>query len=223
LGTFGAGAIEPEFEMPPPPELTPRLGLLALRTVPSELWSNNLEDFPCIPWGAGLCVVREVASEYRQLIPRLSATGIIDRQGRRLFSGGDDVFSWSAVTIKRGFGVFPELRLTHLISSGRLTRAYFLRLIRDHALSHGVLKYLRSEIRPKPLGVFEYVHILLHGLRNGQFSMRCRWAAVKGQAGAARFIVENGLRPVDWTVSLGDTAVEERESCKDPERNKVVI
>src|SRR4030095_1513930 len=174
LGTFGAGSLEPEFEVPPPLELTSRLGLLALRTVPKELWTNNVEDFSCIPWGAGLCVTRQVADAYQHLIERFNATSVIDRRGKFLFSGGDDVFSWAAVTSRHGFGIFPALRITHLISARRLNREYFLRLTHDHTLSHGVLKYLRSGMLPERIGLPGYVRMLLHGIRNGQFSLRCR-------------------------------------------------
>jgi glycosyltransferase involved in cell wall biosynthesis len=201
LGTFGAGRLEPEFEVPPPPQLLSRVGLLALRTVPIELWSNNVEDSSCIPWGAGLCVTRQVANAYQQLIERFNATSVIDRRRKYLFSGGDDVFSWAAVMAGQGFGIFPELRIIHLMSAGRLNPGYFLRLIHDHAVSHGVLNYLRSDVLPKPIRLPGYVHMLLHGLRNGQFSMRCHWAEAQGQAGAVRFILENGLRPINWRVS----------------------
>lgn len=196
LGAFGAGRLEPEFEIPPPQQMKPWLGLLALRTVPTMMWTNNVEDFSCTPWGAGLCATRQVSNAYHQIIERVNATAIIGRRGRFLFSGDDDLFSWAAVTARQGFGIFPELKITHLISAGRLSQEYFGRLTRDHALSHGVLRYLRSGILPKPIGPLGYVEMLLHGLRKGHFSMRCRWAQAQGQAGAARFIQENALRPV---------------------------
>jgi glycosyltransferase involved in cell wall biosynthesis len=209
LGAFGAGTLQPEFEIPPPLELKDRVGLLALRSVQVPLWSNNIDDYSCLPWGAGLCVTRDVATEYQRLIDRFKATRVIDRQGKHLFSGGDDVFSWAAVAVGRGFGIFPELRITHLISAGRLKRDYFVRLIRDHAMSHGVLNYLRSANVPKSsLGFFRFVHLLLHGFRHGGFSLRCSWAEAQGQAGAARFIAENGLRPVNWRVSLREHVIE---------------
>src|SRR5688572_24492056 len=44
LGVFGAGSLEPEFEIPPPPEIRSRQALLALRSVSSARWSNNARD-----------------------------------------------------------------------------------------------------------------------------------------------------------------------------------
>jgi len=212
LGTFGAGRLEPEFEVPLPLQLTSGLGLLALRTVPTALWTNNVEDFYCTPCGAGLCVTRQVAEAYQELIERFNATSVIGRREKKLFSGEDDVFSWAAVMVGQGFGIFPELQITHLISAGRLTESYSVRLTRDHALSHGVLTYLRSGILPKRIDLPGYVHLLLHGLRNGYFSMRCRWAEARGQAGAARFILENALRPVHLRVSLRETPLKPEEA-----------
>src|SRR6476659_1592040 len=54
ITVFGAGALDPEFELPPAPEvqcLVPRLGL---RHVDQPRWTNNPEDSTSVPWGAGL-------------------------------------------------------------------------------------------------------------------------------------------------------------------------
>ena len=202
LGVFGAGILEPEFEMQPPPELRSRLHLLALRSELSALWSNNAKDAQCKPWGAGLCLTRRVANFYRRLIGDLGISAVFDRRGGRLFSGGDDVFSWAATQIDMGFGVFPELRVTHLISADRLNQKYFLRLIHDHALSHCVLAYVFDGIQPGRIDFVRCVHILLHAMKNGPFSMRCQWAESRGQDGAARFISENRLKPLESGQSV---------------------
>ena len=197
LGAFGSGALEPEFEVPIPLELESRLDTLAVRTVRSIRWSNNIEDYRCFPWGAGLCVTRQVVTKYIQLIEQFNATGVIDRQGKRLFSGGDDIFSWAAVAVGRGFGIFPELRITHLISADRLTHSYFLRWCRDHTYSHGVLMYLRTGTKPDQVGVTGYARMFLHGLKHGRFAALCMWEMEKGRASAAQFIVQAKLSPIN--------------------------
>jgi glycosyltransferase involved in cell wall biosynthesis len=194
LGVFGAGVLEPEFEIEPPPELCPCLNLLALRSESSALWSNNAKDARCRPWGAGLCVTRRVANFYQRFVADLGITPMLDRRGQRLFAGGDDVFSRAATEIGLGFGVFPELRITHLISAGRLNQQYFFRLIHDHALSHGVLAYLLNGIQPRRIDLVRYVHLLLDAMKNGPFSMRCQWAESRGEDGAAQFISANRLK-----------------------------
>lgn len=202
LGVFGAGKIEPAFEVQPPSELIPRRSLLAVRNVSSALWSNNLEDWSCYPWGAGMCVTRQVADSYRRLIEKLNVSSVIGPRADRLFRGDDDLFSYAAVLSGKGFGIFPELQLTHLISARRLHRSHFLRLINDHAFSHGVLRCLLGGTQPRRMNVVSYLRLILHGLRNGQFSARCQWAASRGEDSAARFTAENRLPPVDLSNLL---------------------
>jgi glycosyltransferase involved in cell wall biosynthesis len=202
LGAFGAGILEPEFEVQPPAKLRPRLGMLALRRERSALWSYNTTDTRCRPWGAGLCATRRVANFYRQLVPDLGVTAVLDRRGKRLFSGGDDVFSRVAAEFGLRFGVFPELWITHLISACRLNRHYLVRLIHDHALSHGVLNFMFDGIQPARTDLVRYARLILHGVKNGPFSMRCRWAESRGLDGAAQFISANRLKP----LGLGRTS-----------------
>ena len=201
LAVIGAGRLEPEFEAQPSPELVPILPMLALRSVSSLMWSNNPKDNECIPWGAGLCVRRTTAESYAALVSLLKCSAVLDRRGQQLFCGGDDLFSWAAARSGKGFGIFPELRVLHLILSGRLTRSYFLRLIHDHSFSHGVLRYLLANMEPEPAGVPGFLKILLHGTRNGSFSMRCRFASFRGTAAARQFISTERLTPVSDTSS----------------------
>jgi glycosyltransferase involved in cell wall biosynthesis len=201
LGVFGAGILEPEFEVSPAPELGPFLGLLALRSVSSPLWSNNPADVALIPWGAGMSVTREVADSYQQLIQQLNVKAMIDRRGEQLYSAGDDLFSWASIITGKGFGLFPNLRVTHLISADRLTQRYFFRLIHGHQFSHGILRYLLTGVQSTntqgSMNLLRNLRVLLHGIKNGQFSMRCRWAGLRGRDQAARLISGNRLRPLE--------------------------
>jgi glycosyltransferase involved in cell wall biosynthesis len=131
LGVLGAGTLVPEFEVDPTPEIVPLLPRLALRSVTSPLWSNNPRDSECIPWGAGLAVTRCIANSYREIVRCTRVSSFLDRRGQQLYCGGDDLFSWAAAMSGQGFGLFPRLRVTHLIAAGRLERPYLLRLIRD--------------------------------------------------------------------------------------------
>jgi glycosyltransferase involved in cell wall biosynthesis len=201
LGVFGAGILEPEFEVSPAPELRPFLGLLALRSVSSPLWSNNPADVALIPWGAGISVTREVADSYLKLVQQLNVTALIGRRGQRLFCGEDDLFSWASIITGKGFGIFPNLRLTHLISADRLNQRYFLRLIHGHQFTHELLRYLLTGVQSTngqgSMDLLRNLRILLHGMKNGRFSMRCRWAGIRGRDRAARFISGNRLHPLE--------------------------
>jgi len=202
FGVFGAGILNPEFEVQPPVELLPHLSKLALRCEPSPLWSHNGTDIHCRPWGAGLCVTNRVANFYRQLVSGLAITPVLDRQGKRLFCGGDDLFSRVAAGLGLRFGVFPELSVTHLISAGRLNQHYLIRLIHDHALSNGVLDYLLDGIQPVRTNLVRYGRSILHGVKNGPFSMRCQWARMRGADRAAEFISANRLEPLGLARTL---------------------
>ena len=216
LGAIGAGSLEPEFEVEPPARLDPYLSMLALRTVRRPQWSNNPEDQRCVPWGAGLLVTRRVAAAYRTVLERLEIDAILDRRGRHLFSGGDDLFSWASAAAGFGFGIFPELRITHLISRERLTQAYVLRLLHDKAYSNGVMHCLLTGVREPGLDTFTVVRLLLHGIRNGSFSMRCQLAEARGSAAAARFVRKSGLQPVAW-ADLSLAASRAADSSKESE------
>jgi hypothetical protein len=206
LGVFGAGMLQPEFEIAPPPELLPLCSMLALRTVHATVWTNNAKDVSCLPWGAGLCVRRVLAEQYRHLFEGMNTAGVIGRNGEQLFCGDDDLFSWVAVRQGQGFGLFPELRLLHIINKRRLNHSYFLRLMRDHAFSHGVLRYLIFGEHPRRRTPREWILTPVHGLLRGWFSMRCRWASILGADRAARFIAECQLQPLPVKCPPAETA-----------------
>ncbi len=196
IAVFGAGALDPEFELPPTPKvqcLVPRLGL---RHVDEPRWTNNPEDTSSLPWGAGLCVRRSTAVAYAELLDRLSIGHLLDRRGERLFSGGDDLFSWVAARTGSGFGIFPALRIAHLVCVERVKPPYLLRLVHDHAYSHAILRYVLCGTLQKHRRVANTIRILLHGVRRGMFSMRSHWAEACGVSAAAKHIEEAGLQPL---------------------------
>ena len=63
----------------------------------------------------------------------------------------------------------------------------------------GVLQFVLAGVRPRRIDWLQYAHVLLHGVRNGSFSMRCYWATVRGQDRAARFILEKRVEPLDMS------------------------
>ena len=196
LGTFGAGTLVPEFETVPARELRLIGHMLALRSVASERWSNHLKDVESFPWGAGLCTRKDVALRFVDLVQRLNLQRILGRRGAELLCGEDDLFCWASVAGGQGFGLFPQLRITHLIPAERVSDAYLLRWTRAHAYSHGVLDFLLSGVRPSPLGAIEVTRILFRTMRAGVFAGRYGWANVRGRRDAARFIAANRLEPL---------------------------
>jgi glycosyltransferase involved in cell wall biosynthesis len=197
LGVFGAGIIEPEFETEPRSQVRSLLPYLALRTVDAGIWTNNPKDVHCLPWGAGLCVTRPTAAAYVQLVGHIGIGHLLDRRGPHLFAGGDDLFSWVSARGGSGFGIFPALRITHLVRAGRVETPYLLRLVHDHAYSHRILGYVLRGEGPGPSPLENAVRIVLTGIRRGLFLMRCRWAAARGSYRAERDIVTQSLHTID--------------------------
>lgn len=202
LGVIGAGWIEPEFAIQPPREAVPYLALLALRKVARAVWGNDTESRSGVPWGPGLCVRRPVAETYPSFLMKLGTVDLIDRRGHQLFGNGDVAFSWSAVTCGQGFGVFPELRVIHLVPAERLTRSYFLRLAYDGTFSAGVLDYLWAGTWPiqGPAGMERWLRLSLRACRRGWFALRFRMALDRGLEHAASYIQEHNLQPISFTA-----------------------
>ncbi len=198
LGAIGAGTLEPEFAASPSPELRPYLALLALRSRPAAACSRDPGDAECVPWGAGLCVRREVVQTYVRLVAQLDTHGMLDRRGQRLFGNGDVAFSWAATRLGKGFGVFPELRAVHLIRAERLTQQYFLRMVFDSTFSNTVSDYLFLGLAP--LGAAQrwrqWLRLPLRALRRGPFAMRMSWAVIRGVDCARELIEREGLKPL---------------------------
>lgn len=126
------GPVVPEFETTPPAWTREFWGLLALH----EHGANPLvaTGGPNAPWpsfapvGAGLSVRCAAAKLYAQALAASPARRQLDRAGRSLASGGDNDLVFTLLHAGGDVGYFPELRLTHLIPSGRLAPAYLARL-----------------------------------------------------------------------------------------------
>jgi glycosyltransferase involved in cell wall biosynthesis len=150
LGAWG-GSVRPEFEIEPEEWTREYWGYLAIRTYDRPHWSNNPKDWDCLPCGAGLCVRRNVGEHYRDRVAGSPMRRALDRKGRSLASCGDIDLARCAVYEGLGFGVFPQLGLTHLIPSSRLTEEYLVRLAGAMAASGTILEsFWHRQLPPGP-------------------------------------------------------------------------
>lgn len=130
VGVVGP-AITAEYEVPPPAWfLDPRIeASVVVRSLPNDRTyvSSVPETGTYFPSGAGSCVRRDVLVSYFSSLT--AATRVEGRQGKRL-SGGED-WDIGLFAIAQGLlvGTCGGLRLTHLIPSKRLERAYLERLV----------------------------------------------------------------------------------------------
>jgi glycosyltransferase involved in cell wall biosynthesis len=148
LGVWGSGSIDPEFEVEPANHLKSLLPWLGLRHVEQPVWSNVISTSDATPIGAGLCVRRKVGQAYIDFC-KATAIKIPGRKGASL--GGHEDFEICYLSCKAGMGMgmFPQLKMLHLIAKERVTDEYFLRLVESLTLSNLMLAYKWNGTLPK--------------------------------------------------------------------------
>ena len=175
LGVWGSGATIPEFEVKPADNLEGFLWMLALRVVDGARWSNVFQCHGARPFGAGQCVRANVALAYRDHFEQ-SAVKVDDRSGSTLSGGGDMEICFVACNMGLGVGIFPELKLTHLIPKERVIDSYLVRLSEGIGMSGHLLAYKWENIVPGRLG---FLHVLknlvvLKGIQRRMYIARVR-------------------------------------------------
>jgi hypothetical protein len=187
LGVWGSGATVPEFEMDPPGHLMELIPHLALRETTLTYWSNVPWCADSHPWGAGMCVRKTVASEYCRLVKQ-SSPCITGHRGKSAIIGGGDDKEICIVACKNGFGlgVFPQLRLTHLIPKERVAEPYMLALAEANEVSNMVLDFKWRGRVPKWT-----LRMLLSALTRGGLSRKLSFANLRASREAMRIINES--------------------------------
>lgn len=151
VGVWG-GYVTAEFEQPPAEWTREYWNLLAIREGNQDYWSNNPADSTSHPIGAGLCARKLVAQAYAESAAENPLRSFLDRRGTSLLSGGDSDLVLAALTVGLGFGVFKDLRLTHLIAPQRLQEEYLLSLRKHIGASYLLLEFSRTgklPVRPR--------------------------------------------------------------------------
>jgi GT2 family glycosyltransferase len=143
LGAWGSGGTVPDYEVAPAEHLEQFIS----RQSQNAYWSNVPFCAEAMPWGAGLCVRAEVAAAYCRLCEH-SAIQITGRRGKSLSGGEDTEICIVSCNVGFGVGIFPELKLTHLIPKERVTEKYLLKLVEGSATSILLLNYKWRGITP---------------------------------------------------------------------------
>jgi glycosyltransferase involved in cell wall biosynthesis len=156
LGTW-SGQVELKLENPdhPPPQQLSHL--LCERRIAAPVWSSDPQHIAATPWGAGMCVRREVMDAYIEATRTNPRRLQLDLQGKALAYGGDSDIAYVGCSMGFGMGVFPELKVIHLIPESRCTLDYLLGNLEAHAYSEvlhhwvavGVIPRARSDLKGK--------------------------------------------------------------------------
>jgi hypothetical protein len=193
LGVWGSGAIVPEFEVAPQPDVAKLLEYLALREMTKPQWSNvfplRCQQFRATPWGAGMCLRSHVAAAYRQWCEK-SVIDIASRRGKSVLLGGEDIeMCYVACEQGNGMGTFPHLRLIHLIPKERVTEKYLLKVFEGTLMSNLLLEYKWAGRLPnRPLRPRGLLSILKNLLTHRGIDRRIYLATVRAEVTAGQII-----------------------------------
>jgi len=189
LGAFGC-QIEAEFEIPPEREASEYYA--AERKVPQALWSNDPAHYASSPWGAGSVVHRQVANCYANKIssdPRFAAIG---RKPGKLLGCEDDDIAMTACDLGFAKGVFPQLKVTHLIPKTKMTDEFQIKNAEGKGFSSTLLEFLRSGRLPPRQGFFARINRLYRLARMSPRRRAEEKAIQRGVAEAVQEIVNKG-------------------------------
>jgi glycosyltransferase involved in cell wall biosynthesis len=208
LGAWGSGSIVPEFEMQPAEYLREFLGYLALRNAKTIRW-GNLPFSEATPWGAGLCVRRTVAEAYVKFCS-LCSIQISGRRGEHLLSGEDVEIALVACETGFGIGVFPELKITHLIPRERVLEDYFVKIHKGYKLSAFLLEYKwRGTTPDNPFSPWGVLSLVKHVLKSRGVKRRMYLAGVRAALLARRIIAASEVQTGAWVpLRVPNAAVE---------------
>jgi Glycosyl transferase family 2 len=188
LGAWGSGSIQADFEVKPSESVMEFLHCLALRETAIPQWSNVTSCLQAMPWGAGLCLRKPVALAYCQLYKR-SSIKITGRAGSDTISGEDKDIAISCCVHGSGFGIFPNLKITHLIPRHRVSEDYIVLLVEGIMLSDLLLDYKwLNIIPPSPRCMRVLLSVLKTLLLHSGVDRRTRFARVRALAKAKRII-----------------------------------
>lgn len=188
IGAFG-GTLVGEFEVEPPPYLQKYLGLLAIRKVERDIWSN-LYQYQSTPAGAGMVIKSEIARVYASKVRSNIIGKMLGRKGTNLMSGEDLDMAYTAIDRGFGCGLFSDLIITHLIPKFRLTEVYLLQLSISASVSSLLLDFLRfgkdprkSEISPRSVvtELLQFATFKNQGIRSVLMSVKHYCGLIKAR------------------------------------------
>lgn len=185
LGVWG-GRIEPEFETPPPAWLDTEMHHLAICRIEWPVWSSFAHDWT-VPYGAGMCVRREVVERFFQRFEEEPMLGRFGRSDLSAVSGEDQLMSYAAISLGLGVGRFPNLRLRHLIPARRMETDYLLGLAQGNAHGALLIQLIHGSVTGRRQHLFWPVlkmagtGLLWRGMRR-----RIAWAEARGEISALR-------------------------------------
>ena len=191
LGAWGGSAIG-AFDTEPASWTRPYLHELTIREVTKPVWSSNIADLTCVPFGAGLCIRKIVAEQYAAALATDGGRQSLGRRGASLMSGEDLDMVLTCPALGLGFGLFPELTLKHLIPTARHQEDYLARLVYAKAYSQQILLAARSSARPAPSWPRMALGLARSFATGGRRHARMTWSRLAGHRAATSRLETGG-------------------------------
>jgi glycosyltransferase involved in cell wall biosynthesis len=181
-----SGNVELVFD----PDATPPPAIwreyLTERVCTRAVWSNDPSHNDSTPWGAGMCIRRELADKYRAHCAVDPLRLRLDLSGKQLVYGGDTDIAYFGCSLGYGKGVFPQLNVRHLIPRERCERRYLLSAVEGRAYSEWLHHWvLHGEVPSEPRGWARAVKRLLRSALSDPESRATDRARAAGRARAA--------------------------------------
>lgn len=205
LGAF-AGRNVGEFETPPPAWLLPFLRYLSIGDA-GDRPIRGVKGQPYGPWyprGAGMAVRTAAARRWAGETARDPERLRLGRFGAELGGGEDTDIVTSVLDQGLAAAYCPQLRLTHLIPSDRLTFDYMARLVYNTHLTNDRIDFMRKTRRPPRPWPLEYLASVFLYLRAGAWCPKSWLLAMqlaRGRYEAWQACAPNGQKPKEPTRS----------------------
>lgn len=212
VGLLG-GRCVPEYEQPPPDWFEDHRGPLGLHDSGGESLITDGEPGypPFAPCGAGMCTRTAVMKHWAGVVRDDPVRRALGRSGASLASGEDNDIVLSALAAGWRVGYFPELSLTHLIPSGRLTEAYHRRILRASNRSWVTVLSL-YDLSPWPPS-----HPAAVPLRKARAALRIRpWGGTVNRLKYAAACGQLEGRADVWRVNRGKESASDADEGGDP-------
>ena len=136
VGVFGPGVISVEFMQEDKPGwIQFYKGYFQEKNYNSPTYACIQEWMSFYPPGTGQCVRRIIFENYAEKIN----SGLIsanDRTGKSLSSAGDVQIVFESINQNMAVGLFPDLRINHLIAESKSNQKYLCRLLFGMASSY---------------------------------------------------------------------------------------
>lgn len=152
LGAWG-GQLIPDWEVPPAAGVRRFISMIGVREFIGDHWSNRPNDWDTAPWGAGMCVRRQVAEAWAHQLRFDPISRLLGVRGEGLLRCEDLDLAFTATDTGLGTGLFEDLRLRHVMPAARVQLDYLVRVAEGNACSATLLDYKRTGRAPARPGL----------------------------------------------------------------------